>query len=170
VRRVLVVAAFLAACSSPGEPPPMRAGQVVVAGDATLRTRDAGAIEVSVRRAFRDKTATGMATLHGLTLDAAQRSPLIGIAATRAWLTIATTLADEPAAASEAAERGLDELGIAYRGACGTHHVIDDSGLDVLRARQEAERGNEAGAAAGLITVLRTRLDRYLHRCREFVE
>jgi hypothetical protein len=165
-----MLAAFLAACGGPTQPPPMRAGQVVVAGDLTLRTRAAGAIEVSVRRAFREQTATGMATVHGLTLDAAQRSPLIGIAATRAWLTIIAALADDPAAASEAAERGLDDLGVAYRGGCGTHHVIDDSGLDVLRARQEAKRGNPAGAAAGLTTVLRTRLDRYLRLCRELVE
>src|SRR5882672_2052759 len=84
--RGLLALALVACC---GERAPVLApGQVVVAGDTTFRGRDGDAIEVTTARRLDGHDATGVATLHGMSLDAARRSPLVNVAAARAWLAI----------------------------------------------------------------------------------
>ena len=141
--------------------PVVAPGQVVVAGDTTFRTRENSAIDVSVKRTFQTHEATGTATLHGLTLDEAQHSGLVHVAAGRAWLAIADALADDPAAAYEAAQRGIADLGTDYRGAKG-HHFMDDSGNMIVLAKMAAEQGDQAGAAQTLTKVLGDRVALYL--------
>ena len=141
--------------------PAVAPGQVVVAGDTTLRTREHNAIEVTVKRSFRTHDATGTAILHGLTLDEAQHAALVGVAAARAWLTIEAALASDPTAAYEAAQRGIADLGTDYRSAKG-HHIMDDSGNTIVNAKVSAEKGDLAGAAQTMTKVLNDRVALYL--------
>ena len=161
---------LIAACSGPTMAPVERPGQVVVSGDTTFRTREGGAIDVSVKRAFRDHDATGTATLRGMTMAAAQRSALVGVAAARAWISIVEALGPEPAAAYEAARNGVDELGTEYRGGGGSRHIIDDTGHAILHASVAAEAGDHASAAAEVTEVLRERVAIYLRVFKGDVE
>jgi len=149
--------------------PVVAPGQVVVAGDTTFRTHENGAIEVSVKRSLQTHDATGTATIHGLGLDEAQHSGLVHVAAGRAWLAIAAALADDPAAAYEAAQRGIADLGTDYRGAKG-HHIMDDSGNTIVLAKMAAEKGDHAGAAQTLTKVLNDRVALYLRAYAGSVE
>ena len=145
-------------------------GQVVVDGDTTFRTREANAIEVSVVRRFDDRHATGVATLHGVTLQDARRSPLVRVAVGRAWLAIQGALASEPAVAYDAARRGLDDVGTEYRGRRKDRNLIDDTGQAIRIAESMAQRGDLTGAAAKLGEVLQTRVELYLRAFEGQVE
>ncbi len=149
----------------------MTPGQVVVAGDTTFRTGEGNAIEVAVVRRFNDRDATGVATLRGLTLDEAQRSPLVHVAAARAWLSLQQALAADPEAAYDAARRGIEELGTEYRySPRDGRNVIDDTGHSIRLAEMAAERGDKAAAAAELGEVLRTRIELYVRAYRGRLE
>src|SRR5437868_3500061 len=63
-------------------------GQVVVDGDVTFSTKTGNAIDVIVHKTWDGHEATGLATLHGITLEAAKASPLLQVAGARAWLAI----------------------------------------------------------------------------------
>jgi hypothetical protein len=141
---------------------PARPGHIVTVGTATFRTRDGAVIDVGVERAFRDHSATGRATLHGFTVEAAEHSTLVSVATGRAWLTLATALVNDPMAAYEAAQHGIDELGTSYRDVKGSRHVIDDTGQDIILAKMAAERGEYAAAAETMLKVLHTRIDIYV--------
>ncbi|NVB82336.1 MAG: hypothetical protein HOV81_28410 [Kofleriaceae bacterium] len=145
-------------------------GQVVVAGDTTFRTHENNAIEVSVVRRHGGKEATGIATLHDVALDAAQNSPLVGVAAGRAWLSLEHALTSEPAAAYEAARKGVDELGTAYRMKREGKHVIDDTGSTLKLAEMSAAQGDLGRAAAQTADVLASRIEMYLRVFKGSVE
>jgi hypothetical protein len=147
-----------AACGS-HDRPVVRPGQTITVGDTTFRTHEGDRIEVSIVRTFHDQHATGVAMLHGVSLEAAQRSPLVRVAIARAWLSIAQTLATEPAAAYEAARRGIDELRTEYRKA----GIIDDTGQWIRLAEMAANADDIGTAASQLIKALRERVDLYLH-------
>jgi hypothetical protein len=135
---------------------------VIRSGDTTFRTREGGAIDVTVHREFRGHDATGEVTLRSMTLEAAQRSTLVRVAAARAWLSIEAAMSSDPRAAYEAAQRATEELGTEYRSAGGSRHVIDDTGHDILRARMASQDGDHARAAALMTGVLRARIELYL--------
>jgi hypothetical protein len=145
-------------------------GQVVVDGDSTFRTREGNAIDVSVVRHFGGRDATGVATLRGMTLEDAQRSPLVRVAAGRAWLAIQQALATEPNTAYDAGQRGLEELGTDYRGKRNGKNVIDDTGQAVRIAESAAGRGDFPTAAAKLGEVLQARLELYVRAFEGKVE
>jgi hypothetical protein len=165
----LVLAFALAACSGTSKPV-VTPGQVVVACDTTFRTHENNAIEVSVVRKHGGKEATGVATLHDMALDAAQKSPLVGVAAGRAWLSLENALASEPAAAYEAARKGIDELGTAYRTKRDGKHVTDDTGSTLKLAEMSAAQGDLARAAEQTADVLESRIETYLRVFKGSVE
>jgi hypothetical protein len=169
IRLAIALSTMISACAASATPV-ATPGQVANLQDATFRMRDGGAIDVSVRRAFRGHEAAGAATLHGMTLEAAQHSVLVGVATARAWLEIEAALAADPLAAYEAAQHGIDELGTEYRGVGGSHHVIDDTGNAIRHARMAAESGDHAGAAEELTEVLRERVAIYLRAFKGAVE
>lgn len=166
-RLVVVVAG---ACSGSSKAPIVAPGQSVVVGDATFRTREGGAIDVNVKRTYGEHDATGTATLHGMTLDAAEHSALVGVATARAWLAIEAALGSDSAAASAAAQHGIDELGTAYRDMKGSRHIMDDTGNGILFAKAAADNGDQAGAADELTKVLRERVAIYLRAFAGMVE
>ena len=168
--RVIVLVLAAMGCSSPAMAPKTAPGQVVISGDATFRTREGDAIDVSVKRTFYEHEAIGTATLHGMTLEAAEHSRLVGVATARAWLSIRTALAADPRAAYEAARRGIDELGTEYRGAKGTRHIIDDTGNGILLAKMAMQKGDDVGAAEQMTKVLQDRIAIYLRTFAGFVE
>jgi len=143
---------------------------VIVDGDTTFRTREGNAIDVSVARRFGGRDATGVATLRGMTLDEAQRSPLVHVATGRAWLAIQQALAPEPNTAYDAGRRGIEELGTDYRGRRNGKNVIDDTGQTVRIAESAADRGDFATAAAKLAEVLQARLELYVRAFEGKVE
>jgi len=163
------VLATVAACSGTNKSV-VTPGQVVVAGDTTFRTHEGNAIEVRVVRKHAGKEATGVATLHDMTLDAAQHSPLIGVAAGRAWLSIKNELASDPSAAYEASRNGIDELGTAYRAKRDGKHVVDDTGNTLKLAEMSAAKGEMARAADETAGVLQLRIDTYLRVFKGSVE
>jgi hypothetical protein len=149
----------------------VKPGQVIVSGDTTFRTRERNAIEVATVRRFNDRDATGLATLHGLTLDDAQRSPLVHVAAGRAWLSLHEAFASEPQLAYETAHRGIDELGTAYRDRPRDgHNLIDDTGQAIRLSELAANVGDLAAAAAEMGEVLKTRIELYVRAYRGTVE
>lgn len=155
----IVLAAACAVCCGGDRAPLNRPGQVVVIGDTSFRTRDERAIDVTVVRTFQGHQATGVATLHELTLDAAQRSSLVRVAAARAWLSFYGVLASEPSAAYEAMQRGIDELGTEYRSTTRRgRQLIDDTGQIIRLAQIRAQRGDMADAASELFKVLQSRV------------
>lgn len=168
-RLALLLSLVIGACagSRTAAVPP---GQVVRSGDTTFHTRDGGAIDVTVRRTFRGHDATGTATLRGMTLEAAQRSALVRVAAARAWLSIGAALAADPPAAYEAAQRGTEELGTDYRATRGSRHVIDDTGHNILRAKMAAQDGDHVRAAEIITGVLRARIALHLRASQRTVE
>ena len=169
IRLAVVLMVGLAACSHP----PMKQiapGQVIVAGDATLTTREGNAIEVSVTRALGDHHAEGRATLHGITVEDAKTSRFVAVAKGRAWFAIATALASEPPLAYDAALRGIDELGTDYRAKRDGKLVIDDTGQTLMMAKMAAGKGDHAGAAADATKVLRLRIDLYVRAFAGAVE
>jgi len=171
VTRLAVVFSVLTVACSGTTTPVVTPGQVVIVGDTTFRTREGGVIDVSVHRTFREHDATGTAALHGMALEAAQRSALVGVATARAWLSIVAALAATDAPATyEAAQRGIDELGTMYRGANGSRHIIDDTGHAILLARMAADRGDHVGAGEALTKVLRDRVEIYLRTFQGTVE
>jgi hypothetical protein len=81
----------------------------------------------------------------------------------RAWLTIHKAHANDPAAAYEAARRGIDELGTAYRAAHrGGRHIIDDTGQKIRLAEMAAAQGDLPRAASEAAEVLQLRVDMYV--------
>jgi hypothetical protein len=163
MRELLLVLVLVGAACSGGKGPVVAPGQIVVDGDTTFRTREADAIDVLVVRRFSDREATGVATLHGMTLDDARRSDLIRIAAARAWLSLGQALTDDAAAAYEATGRGIDELGTGYRAVKRDgKHVIDDTGSKLKLAEMSAAQGDVSRAAADAADVLRSRIAIYV--------
>ena len=137
-------------------------GQEVVDGDTVFRTREANAIDVSVVRRFGGRDATGAATLHGMSLDDARRSPLVRVAVGRAWLALHGALASEPNVAYDCAGRALDEVGTDYPKRRDGRNLVDDTGHAIRIARSMAERGDVAGASAELGEVLKSRVELYI--------
>ncbi len=168
-QRILVVFLIATACSGSTMTPNTTPGQVAIVGDSTFRTRDAGSIDVNVKRRFAAHEASGSAVLHNMTLDVAQTSPLVGVAATRAWLSIENVVV-EPTEAYEVAQRAIDELGTAYRDVKGPKHVIDDTGNSIVFAKTLAAKGDYATAAKELTSVVRDRLAMYLRVFSKDVE
>lgn len=167
----MALAAACAVCCGGTNAPLNQPGKIVVVGDTTFRTREDDAIDVSVARTFQGHRATGVATIQEMTLDAAQRSSLVRVAAARAWLSIHGALASEPPAAYEAARRGIDELGTEYRNVTRRgRSLIDDTGQIILLAEMLAERGDMAGAADQLSKVLRARVDMCLRVFKGSIE
>lgn len=160
------MAAVVTACSSPSSRVVVVPGQVVVDGGSTFRTKDHNAIEVTVVRSLEAATGTGIALLHDMDLDTARRSPLVRVAAARAWLEIADRLKTEPHQAYVAARRGVDELGQLYL----EKRVLDDTGNYLLGAEDAAQRGNEAGAVITVEKVIRSRIALYVRGYRGLVE
>jgi hypothetical protein len=160
--RLAFLLAVFASCSHPPSKTDVIPGQVIVAGDTTFTTREGNAIDVHVTRALGEQQGTGAATLHGMTLEEARTSVLVSVAKGRAWLAIATQLS-EASATYDAAMRGLDELGLEYRNVKRKgKYITDDSGQTVLLAKMSADKGDYAKAAAGLLSVLRERIQVYL--------
>ncbi len=105
----------------------------------------------------------------GVRLPKAGRSALIGVPSARAWLAIGASLV-EPAAAYEAARRGIEELGAEYRGIPGPRHIMDDTGHSILLAKMAVEQGDHADAAERMTTVLRWRVAAYVRGFKGAIE
>jgi len=169
--RALAIAVLTCVACCADHPPIVQPGQIVVDGDTRFQTREGNAIEVTTIRRLHGHEATGAATLHGLALDDARRSPLARVAAGRAWHAIASALAAQPAAAYDAARKGIAELGTAYRSAPrGHHNVIDDTGSTLRLAERAAAQGDVATAARLAGETLQLRLDAYQRVFRDALE
>lgn len=160
IRFGLPLALLLGSCSPPSHKHVVP-GQIIVAGDITFTTREENSIAVSVVRKSGEQHATGAAVLHGMTVEEARTSALVGVAKGRAWLSLATTLSDAQAAYA-AAMQGIAELGVEYRNVKkGGRYIIDDTGQAILLARMNAEKGDHVRAVSAVVTVLRERLEIY---------
>lgn len=158
MKRFLLVVALLG-CSPPAKPP-LTPGQVVTLADGTLRTRDEHSIEIVVHREFADHRADGTVVLRDFTVDEAAHSFLISVARGRAWRSIVDQIED-PAEASVALQRAVEELGYRYLGVKG-HQISDETSTQVLLAENELKAGETVGAVARLKKVLDERLGNYL--------
>lgn len=169
-RLALVTLLALSACGN-RKGPVVMPGQVVVAGDVTYHTQTGNTIEVRVMRKWQGHEATGVARLRGMTLEAAQKSPLVGVAGARAWLTILGQLTGEPTAAYDGAKHAIEELGTDYRyRKRDGKYVIDDTGNRLKLAAMSAEKGDIASAAHDAQKVLEERVELYLRMFEGSVE
>jgi hypothetical protein len=161
IARVLLLVIAVAACPGPRKVT-VDPGQVITLGDTVLRTRDGDVIDVAATRDAAGHEKIGTAQLVGVALEEAKTSPLLGVAAARAWLAVvAEVAATDPEAAYRAGLRGIEELGTGYRSR-GSRHVMDDTGNDLRFAKSDADAGDFGAAAERVRGVLNERVEIYL--------
>lgn len=115
-------------------------------------------VEITSQQAHAGHVAVGRAIVLGD--DPGARATHASLAAGRAWLALGEELLalSDFEAAYEAAQLGLAVIGDAYR----TRTLKDDSGIELYRARDLARAGEHAEAARVAVSVLASRVTRYV--------